>query len=152
MYLPATTAILLALGSCQALSTQLETQDVVIISGTSFGECLGYCRTELRVDGEEARFTRSTWNQTAPEQTQAREVGETEWNELLSNVDPATFESLEDVYGCPDCADGGAEWVEIAAAGLNKRVTFEFGSPPPELEPLVERLGELRAEFLAIAP
>jgi len=50
-------------------------------------------------------------------------------------------------YGCPDCADGGAEWVEISFDTLKHRVTFEFLNEPEELTPIVSALRELMLDF-----
>jgi hypothetical protein len=45
--------------------------------------------------------------------------------------------------GCPDCADGGAEWLEIDG----KRVTLEFRSDLEPIRPLLQQVRALRARF-----
>ena len=35
------------------------------------------------------------------------------------------FQSLDDVYGYPDCTDGSAEFIELIYDGIEKRVIFE---------------------------
>ena len=51
------------------------------------------------------------------------------------------------MYGCPDCADGGSEWVEITHEGITKRVTFEAYNSIPENNELVIQLRELRTYY-----
>jgi len=40
---------------------------------------------------------------------------------------------LMDVYGCPDCADGGARTVELERDGVRSSHSYEAGQAPPEL-------------------
>ena len=47
------------------------------------------------------------------------------WQQFISLIDFGYFQSLDDVYGCPDCADGSAEFIEIIYDGVAKQVTFE---------------------------
>ena len=46
--------------------------------------------------------------------------------------------TLEPVYGCPDCADGGAAYLTLARDGVATRHDMEFGEPPAELAELYE--------------
>ncbi len=34
-------------------------------------------------------------------------------NSVVKSIDYESFKKLNEIVGCPDCADGGAEWVEI---------------------------------------
>ena len=40
---------------------------------------------------------------------------------------------LQDVYGCPDCADGGARTVELERNGVRSVHSYEAGQAPPAL-------------------
>jgi hypothetical protein len=42
-------------------------------------------------------------------------------------------EQLDDVYGCPDCADGGASSVTLRRGGVSSSHQYECGSPPDRL-------------------
>jgi hypothetical protein len=44
---------------------------------------------------------------------------------------------LDSIFGCPDCADGGAEWIEINTIDKKHKITFEFGKEPEELKSLL---------------
>jgi hypothetical protein len=62
---------------------------------------------------------------------------------VRSLVDAAALRRLEGVHGCPDCADGGAEWIEIGSAAGPIRVTFEYGAT-------LDGIGALQAELRAL--
>ena len=55
--------------------------------------------------------------------------------------------SLPEVIGCPDCADGGAEWVAVNADGKQYKVTYDYGKTPKELEAVVAKLKVLKDSF-----
>ncbi|CAF1300655.1 unnamed protein product [Rotaria sordida] len=50
-----------------------------------------------------------------------------QWEQLISLLDLETFTALADRIGCPGCADGGIEWIQVDWADATKRVTFESG-------------------------
>ena len=56
---------------------------------------------------------------------------------------------LERVYGCPDCADGGAEWIAVEAEERSHRVTFERSDPPEGIAPLATMLDRYRNALVA---
>ena len=56
--------------------------------------------------------------------------------------------AMKDVYGCPDCADGGSEWIEVTHNGDTKKVTFEFGSVLEPIARLVDSLRSIRSDLL----
>lgn len=64
-----------------------------------------------------------------------------EWAEIQKALDLNKFNKLDEVYGCPDCNDGGAEWLEWKTDSSEvKRVTFEFYKSPKEIEKVVDLL------------
>jgi hypothetical protein len=111
---------------------------IEITSGTSFGMCAGYCVTELRIDRTSVTLTEDSQRQDIPTRS--------EWNRLQSLVDTAAFRRLEGVHGCPDCADGGAEWIQIETAEP-VRVTFEYGTELDGIDELQAEIRELRSRF-----
>ena len=44
--------------------------------------------------------------------------------------------ALDPVYGCPDCADGGAAYLMLAQQGDISRHEIDFGRPPEVLAEL----------------
>ena len=68
------------------------------------------------------------------------------WPILTRNIHFDKFIKLDNVLGCPDCADGGGEWVEIKRNGRTYKVTFEYGNEPKDLSNII---GLLRAYSVA---
>jgi hypothetical protein len=102
-------------------------------AGWSFGMCAGYCGADLSVDG--AALVQSGHARDPDEQLY--EHHGTLTAEGLARLDDAVAAladvTLEDTYGCPDCADGGAAYVVIATGDGVSRHVMEFGNPPEVL-------------------
>ena len=62
------------------------------------------------------------------------------WKQLTASVAVDSVFALPERIGCPDCADQGAEWIEIFTEGKSHRVTFEYQQNPPGLEALLRQL------------
>lgn len=111
--------------------------------GTSFGECLGYCWKEVILDEEAIVVIARGWDAEAyPEKVYEEKMKPELWAQLQTTADFSTLEQMDEVYGCPDCADGGAEWVTMTLSGRIETVKFEYGA---KLEPLAGLLELLRA-------
>lgn len=149
LYLCLTVVILLPVISTSGLGRR----DIVSISsGTSFGFCIGYCRRSIDIQRDAQRLTA----RKEPNFPQAQyppvikqyPFSSNQWGNLVSLVDPQGFRALSETIGCPDCADGGAEWIEIKWPTVTKRVTFEFGQTIPGFEQLVEALRRIRKRYV----
>jgi len=123
----------------------------VIKHGTGFGMCVGPCKKELTLMNDEASFTiyynggRGT--EVGEPQTHTEKLTTEYINEVLKNVDFEKFKKLDEYIGCPDCADGGSEWVEIIKNDSKYKITFEYGKEVKEIEPLLKLLREKRVYF-----
>ena len=125
---------------------------VSISSGTSFGKCFGYCQKSINItlNPLEIHSLKQT-NSPQFEYPMIRKQDSfslKQWNELLDLVHSKGFRSLDNVIGCPDCADGGAEWIEITWPDINKRVTFQYGKSIEHFQEFIDHLRELRKEYL----
>jgi hypothetical protein len=121
---------------------------MIIKSGTSFGLCLGYCRSELEITVTGMTFTRSGWNMNEyPPMSVWQEISTWEWQRLIRFIDQNTITKMEDIYGCPDCADGGAEWIEIIQGDFSKKITFEFGDSLEPIKPLLDEVRQIRTQM-----
>ena len=121
--------------------------DFTIKSGSSFGMCIGDCYQEMTFNEFQAVLKTAEINRSGLQDLKVknkRSVSDQEWQEIESLIDEQAFLSLSDVIGCPDCADGGAEWIEIKSSDLVKKVTFEYRQAPAEIEQLANRLREVR--------
>lgn len=142
------------LASCRfwPLPTEADEAGTVIHYGTSFGECIGYCITELTVEDGHATWVRTGWDRDMVEMPKIRverDLSGEDWAVLRSVARLDVLKSLQDVYGCPDCLDGGAEWVELAREDEAKRVTFEYRETLQPIAGLIHELRALNESFIA---
>ena len=116
--------------------------------GTSFGECLGYCKREIIVSGG-VTFTKSGWlsDEALPDSSCSIVFIMDPLPEYLDDIDLDSFHTMDETIGCPDCADGGAEWLELGFDNEVKRVTFEYMNEPNEFKNVIPSLRDLMAEF-----
>jgi hypothetical protein len=145
-----TFVIALVLGRCTETKVLAVTDDPLTIrTGTSFGMCVGYCQNDYVFNGTSVTLTQNGTRSRAqsPVKTCQTAISPTEWETLkaLANID--TFSSKPETLGCPDCADGGAEYIELQVGDRKHRVTFEFNKTIPGFEPLVDALRKKREAF-----
>ena len=118
---------------------EVQSSDIIKITfGTSFGMCFGYC-TKV-VTFENGSVTKEL---TSRDEDQLKKTCGDFYNtdELFSTVNVQAFLGLEETIGCPDCADGGAEWIEIITTEGSKKITYEYGKEPSAVKSFI---GELR--------
>ncbi|MEM1125145.1 MAG: hypothetical protein AAGI71_00735 [Bacteroidota bacterium] len=120
---------------------------LTITRGTSFGLCAGYCQTELTATAEGIVFVRRARATEDPTLTEERDLSADTWRTLAEQVNWDQLDAMDEVYGCPDCADGGTEWLEVIDEGRTNRITFEYGQAPREIVTLVSDLRALAASF-----
>ncbi len=110
--------------------------------GSSFGMCRGYCDARLAVSGDGvATLTETGTREALPERVRARPLTPAERASLAEAL--AASSVATDTLGCPDCADGGAEYVELDG----QRVTFEYRGDAGGATPLAEALRAIRETF-----
>ena len=115
--------------------------------GTLFGECVGFCRKQISVTADSIHFTAfcdACMSPVTVRKDSLCPVNKVQWDSLRSRIPVNTFNVLPEVIGCPDCADGGAEWLElILMNGEKHKVTFEYHKEPGELTqylPILRRI------------
>ena len=139
-----------ALFACN--TTKPVASDNMIISithGTNFGHCRGYCRKEVVFAENGITYYEASVDSTRnPVKEEKFDNSAAKWKSISDKVDWETFKKLEESYGCPDCADGGSEYIEIKTTNGTKRVTIEFNKEASQLEPLLTELRAQRKELL----
>jgi hypothetical protein len=130
---------------------EIQAPVVRVAGGSTFGECLGYCDNSIYVEPNRTAFVAVARDGSYPPYRQYT-YGGTGWNDLLKAVDWDTFSQLPETMGCPDCADGGAEWIEVAVSGRKHRVTFEFGAEIESIQPLIDLMRKMRNQYEAPEP
>lgn len=124
-------------------------QIISVMHGTNFGHCRGYCRKEVIFSEKQVNYIESgVDSKSNPEKKESFDISAGKWKKITDKIDWNKFQKLEESYGCPDCADGGSEYIEIVTAKGTKRVTIEFTKELPELEPLLTELRTQRKELL----
>lgn len=151
-----TCLITLVLGRCTETtvksSAENSTSDPLTIrTGTSFGMCVGYCQHDYVFNGTTVTLTQNgTRTQSeSPTKTCQTTITAAEWNALKTLVNYDSFSTQPETIGCPDCADGGAEYIELAIGDRKHRVTFSYNKTIPGSEALVEALRKRREAYPA---
>lgn len=90
----------------------------------------------------------SSWRpEEYPTQTTTGTITENEWTRLLETIDTDQLQKMDDIYGCPDCADGGAEWIEVQGGTISKKITFNYGDSLSQVQNLIDQLRAIRQRF-----
>ena len=133
-------------GADRLAPSEPESPVVNVSSGVFYGECGGYCKTSIHLEPNRKTFIASAWDHSLPTYRQYT-YGGNDWTRILATIDCDTFVALPETIGCPDCADGGGEWIEISIAGASHRVTFEAGATIESIQPLIDSMRAFRNEF-----
>ena len=138
--------------SCEELSVDELIFDSDIISieyGTSFGECLGYCQHSIKITSNliEYEAVSIVSPEEFPDIHYQKSITTDEWDEITDEINFLVFRNLDEVIGCPDCTDGGAEWIDIETSSVSHKVTFEYMNEPEEVTDLINELRELLDDF-----
>ncbi|CAF3146353.1 unnamed protein product [Rotaria sp. Silwood2] len=133
---------------------QFERKDVrSIASGTSFGMCAGYCQQSINVTSNPLQVValkRPNFDQESyPPVQRSFSFSANQWEQLISRLNLKTFLALDNTIGCPDCADGGAEWIQVDWTDGTKHVTFDYGRTVKGIEELMKQLRQMREEYVS---
>ncbi len=138
--------LLLVLASLIVFSNCHRTTDLSqlerVAYGESYGECAGYCDNSILLDANSCTSTHLYFNYE-PDYIGHDTICMEDykgWASLIKKIDFYSFKRLPDRIGCPDCADGGAEWIQITYDGEVYRVVFEAGDEPPTTSDYIELL------------
>jgi hypothetical protein len=129
--------------ACEKTGNDYYPRDTEYIKyGISFGECLGYCQFDLTITESAIVFHKNGFDLEGllPEISATEIIDAENWEELVYKIDFASFLSLDSIIGCPDCTDGGAEWVEIKNRDIIYKVTFEYLDEPDEFSAYIDIL------------
>ena len=126
--------------SCKEKDSCVISNFTTISYGTSFGKCEGYCVKTISIQEAMINFEKTALNDKSKYPDFSCDDNFPGFETLKLEIDVASFCTLEPVIGCPDCADGGAEWVEISNSTNALRVTFENNNAPEEFSNFIENL------------
>lgn len=119
---------LTAINVLRNLSSRASHTITRIKHGTSFGMCDGYCYNETEYTNDLIMTYSKSWNKDYPEKYDTLKMDQGRWQIMIDAIDLKAFYMLPPTIGCPDCADGGAEWLMIETKTNEWRVDFNYGS------------------------
>ena len=103
--------------------------------GTSFNNCIGYCKKDLILSPGVTNFTKQGFSGTPAPVSCTVILDSNSWNSIKTGMSISSFFNLPLTIGCPDCADGGAEWIEMYLSnGDIHKVKFEYNNVPAILK------------------
>ncbi len=105
--------------------------------------CGGFCLGDLHVEGDDVVFVAGSNMRSEPLFVNRGILTAAGRDRLESALADLGDTPLDDVYGCPDCADGGAAYVTLDREGTITRHSMEYGRPPTELTALREFTGDV---------
>lgn len=113
--------------------------------GTSYGFCVGYCQQNIKITESELTLNRSSWYQEDkyPEISKTFVLPDSIWKKIKTSLDVNSFFNTDTIHGCPDCADGGAEFIEIKTKTKLHKVLYEAGNPPKKLAVFAKELQQV---------
>ncbi len=123
----------------------LDKDSILIKYGYSFGECIGYCYTEYnfhnyRIEKIQLGPASDNYSKNYPTKKKFLIIERKKYLELISLLNYDVFLKLDERIGCPDCKDGGAEWIEIQIGNRKKKVLFEFGSDIKQISQFLSKI------------
>jgi len=123
--------------------------EFIVKNGYHFGVCVGYSDAELVIEGRKAAFKKPSQppDSRYPPVEVTRYLSSSEYNILKNLIEATEFVSAQDKYGCPDCYDQGAEWLEVTTPRLEKRIEMEYNALPPSIESLLIFMRKVRARL-----
>jgi hypothetical protein len=148
---------------------QIDERDTVIVSArNSFGHCAGECTFELSIAitsvsmsaCDDVDLAISDTPGTGLLRANSGKLTPLAHQQVRTLAEALVGVELQDTYGCPDCADGGASRITLSRLRSVSSHTYEYLNPPEELvaaDSLVQALiGGLRDcetnPYLTLAP
>lgn len=117
---------------------------VLLGGGWRFGFCAGPCVGQLGLSGTAARYTITGHRVEDPVFLDNRGMLTAAGVQAVYAAMVALRDvPLMEVYGCPDCADGGASHVTLSREGSTSMHTYGYGNAPAELGEVDALLTEL---------
>ncbi len=88
------------------------------------------------------KYRKEGWGQDPPALSCLLNYTPEEFSLFTGKINLGEFLKLDAVIGCPDCDDGGTEWIEIRSIDKIHKVAFEFMDEPSAVKGFI---GELRS-------
>lgn len=142
--------VVLALVSCRHVTAPVSSPAFRYASGTSHGMCMGYCRNDMTLADTAVTMIWKDYGRGSsgrPDSVRVGAITTADLQALVAVTDWQMIASLDTIYGCPDCADQGAEYIEVTRGTITKRIMFDPRISVPQIQPLIDKLRAIRARF-----
>ncbi|NOQ72787.1 MAG: hypothetical protein GQ574_12325 [Crocinitomix sp.] len=94
--------------------------------GYSSGECFGFCKSKIEFTSKGILNTKFRWSDNK-EIIEYSSIEDSTYNELIASVNYEEFIDFDEYLGCGDCADAGAEWIEIKNGEQTRKLGGTYG-------------------------
>lgn len=117
----------------------LQTDYDYVKYGISFNMCLGYCIRSIKIFDSKIEYEKRgrDLNSNLPKIFVSESISNYYWISLVQKLNFDKFMQLDSIIGCPDCADGGAEWIEIKKNDKIHKITFGYGNEPETVKSFI---------------
>lgn len=126
---------------------EMNSRIIQVNYGTSFGECIGYCKHQVTFKADSIKWIcicNACMSPVLMQKCYYEKTNSTLWDSIKTNISTSSFFALPTVIGCPDCADGGAEWLELTLNnGETHKVTYEYGNEPSVIKGYVAKCRQI---------
>ena len=120
-------------GRIEIEGTPTRVDPALVGAGWSYGMCLGYCLADLEIDGHRLLATGRSRVDEQPLYRNGGTLTPLAQEQLDAALAALGGVLLDPVYGCPDCADGGAAYLVLAEGASTSRVEMQADQPPEVL-------------------
>ena len=120
----------------------------------SFGECLGECAFRIernQDDPSQLLYDACDYQEMSCERSVVLQMNDDGMALLQEAHREFRGPTLEEEYGCPDCADGGATLVRLQSSDALTEHEYEYSNPPSVFESLDALMLEARGKLLEIS-
>jgi hypothetical protein len=108
---------------------------LTIIWGSGSGMCTGYCEKLIYVNPNYAeRVLRDKGTHSRlPDKSEVFPLDPLAYAEIIKELSALNLDMIAKLTGCPDCNDGGYEYIEIRIKDKRYEFLYENGNPPDAL-------------------
>lgn len=111
--------------------------------GYSFGECVGFCKSTIELSSKGILKTQYRWRDKKTI-ISYHSIDTDTYDSLMSTINFSNFLDFDENLGCGDCADGGAEWIEIKKEDNSKKISGTFGFKLKPVQSILDYLKSIK--------
>ena len=114
-----------------------------------YGECLGYCDTDVQLDSMNAHYIQRGWTETEvlPTKDSSFSISFQQMNGIFSSFNIDNVFTLDTIYQPLDQLDVGYFTIEITTSLRHKKIQFNRSKYLPPVDSLNKLLMELRKQL-----